>query len=95
MLVAHEWGVPFARMNEAFTGRNISEMRMELSSGLAGSEILNDAYNASPTSMKAVLDLVSSLKGLSEKDRRSRGYAGTRSAEEEYHLEIGEYIRSG
>ena len=92
MLVAHEWGVPFARMNEAFTVLKLSEMRMELSSGLAGSQILNDAYNASPTSMKAVLDLVSSLKGYPKKIVVLGDMLELGPAEVEYHLEIGEYL---
>lgn len=92
MLVAREWGVPFARMNEAFAQIKLSEMRMELRPGLKGSVILNDAYNASPTSMKAVLDLVSSLKGYTKKIVVLGDMLELGPQEKEFHREIGAYI---
>ena len=92
MLVAHEWGVPFAHMNEAFANLKLSEMRMELRSGVNGAVILNDAYNASPTSMKAVLDLVSSLKGYPKKIVVLGDMLELGPEEKKYHREIGAYI---
>lgn len=92
MLIAREWGVPFARMNEAFAQIKLSKMRMELRPGLNGAVILNDAYNASPTSMKAVLDLVSSLKGYTKKIVVLGDMLELGPQEKEFHREIGAYI---
>jgi len=65
---------------------------MELRPGLKGSVILNDAYNASPTSMKAVLDLVSSLKGYTKKIVVLGDMLELGPQEKEFHREIGAYI---
>lgn len=92
MLVAREWEVPIARMNVALANIKLSEMRMELCPGLNGSVLLNDAYNASPTSMKAVLDLVSSLKGYPKKIVVLGDMLELGPEEKKFHQEIGAYI---
>lgn len=45
----------------------ITGMRFELLKGKQGSFIINDAYNASPTSMKASIDVVKQMEGFQEK----------------------------
>lgn len=42
-------------------------MRFEMKSGPSGVSLVNDAYNASPTSMKAAIDVVKQLPGYKEK----------------------------
>src|SRR5699024_7057242 len=42
-------------------------MRFELESGPNGVALINDAYNASPTSMKAAIDVVKQLPGYTDK----------------------------
>ncbi|MCU9615152.1 UDP-N-acetylmuramoyl-tripeptide--D-alanyl-D-alanine ligase [Caldibacillus lycopersici] len=92
MLVASEWGVPFEQMNKAFANLKLTTMRMEMSDGINGSHVLNDAYNASPTSMKAVIELVSSLEGYTKKIVVLGDMLELGPNEAEYHLEIGSYL---
>lgn len=67
MLVAHHYGVPYEQMNEGLATLKLTNMRMELVEGRSGEKIINDAYNASPTSMKAAIDLVTNLSGYEKK----------------------------
>jgi UDP-N-acetylmuramoyl-tripeptide--D-alanyl-D-alanine ligase len=49
-------GVPVAAAAEALAGAGISGMRMEVVELPTGAIVINDAYNANPTSMAAALD---------------------------------------
>ena len=55
------------KWTNAFTQIKLSSMRMEITRGLKGAQILNDAYNASPTSVKAVIDLVPICQDFQQK----------------------------
>lgn len=92
MIVANEFGIPFEEMNNAFAQIKLTEMRMEIKRGINGSQILNDAYNASPTSVKAVIDLVSTLSGFSKKIVVLGDMLELGPKENEFHFEIGKYI---
>ena len=67
MVVAHYFQIPFSKMGEGFSSLKLTKMRMEFVEGKSGEKIINDAYNASPTSMKAAIDLVSELPGYERK----------------------------
>lgn len=54
-------GVPLASVAEGLGGARLSAMRMDLVTTEAGYRVLNDAYNASPTSMAAALRAVEEL----------------------------------
>ena len=45
----------------ALAAAGLSAMRMEVQRSLHGALVLNDAYNANPTSMRAALDALASL----------------------------------
>jgi UDP-N-acetylmuramoyl-tripeptide--D-alanyl-D-alanine ligase len=45
----------------ALEGAGLSSMRMEIVRTLAGAVVLNDAYNANPTSMRAALEALAAL----------------------------------
>jgi len=45
----------------------LTSMRFELLAGVNGVSIINDAYNASPTSMKAAIEVVREMEGFKEK----------------------------
>jgi UDP-N-acetylmuramoyl-tripeptide--D-alanyl-D-alanine ligase len=92
MLVANHFGVRFDEMNEGFAGLKLTNMRMELVRGKNGEKIINDAYNASPTSMKAALELVSNLEGYKEKIVVLGDMLELGPKEAEFHKEIGEAI---
>lgn len=92
MIVAHSWGVPFEQMNEAFRSLKLTQMRMEMADGLNGSKIINDAYNASPTSMIAVIRLAENLPGYKKKILVLGDMLELGPKEKEYHLNIGNAI---
>lgn len=89
MLAADFLGVPFGKMNDGFAGLKLTNMRMELSEGASGEKIINDAYNASPTSMNAAIDLVANLSGYSRKILVLGDMLELGPLEEEYHYKVG------
>jgi UDP-N-acetylmuramoyl-tripeptide--D-alanyl-D-alanine ligase len=89
MLAAEFLGVPFEKMNDGFAGLKLTNMRMELSEGAHGEKIINDAYNASPTSMNAAIDLVANLSGYSRKILVLGDMLELGPLEEEYHYKVG------
>ena len=57
--------------------------------------MLNDAYNASPTSMKAAIDVLDGLKGYRARVAVLGDMLELGPQEEELHRGIGEYITPG
>lgn len=92
MLVAHFFGVPFKEMNAGFSSLKLTNMRMELVEGGNGEKIINDAYNASPTSMNAAIELVSNLEGFAKKIVVLGDMLELGPQEEEFHFKIGQSI---
>ncbi|WNF23190.1 UDP-N-acetylmuramoyl-tripeptide--D-alanyl-D-alanine ligase [Mesobacillus jeotgali] len=95
MLAAEFLGVPFEKMNDGFAGLKLTNMRMELSEGAHGEKIINDAYNASPTSMNAAIDLVANLSGYSRKILVLGDMLELGPLEEEYHYKVGTSLEPG
>ncbi|QAS51098.1 UDP-N-acetylmuramoyl-tripeptide--D-alanyl-D-alanine ligase [Halobacillus litoralis] len=56
-----------AEIQEGFQKLQMSAMRFEKHEGHNGSLIINDAYNASPTSMKAIIEVIRDLTSKSKK----------------------------
>lgn len=70
----------------------VTGMRMETTRSRAGCTVINDAWNASPVSVKAALDTFAELEGFSAKfavlgDMRELG-----EEERRYHREIGNLL---
>ncbi|TFJ94560.1 UDP-N-acetylmuramoyl-tripeptide--D-alanyl-D-alanine ligase [Lentibacillus salicampi] len=65
--VASQLKVANDKVKQALVGLELTGMRFELISGQNGSSIINDAYNASPTSMKASINAVKQLEGFRQK----------------------------
>ena len=61
LAVALACDVALADAAAAVAGANVSPWRMELRRAPSGALVLNDAYNANPTSMRAALDTLSAL----------------------------------
>jgi UDP-N-acetylmuramoyl-tripeptide--D-alanyl-D-alanine ligase len=95
MLAAEFLGVPFGKMNDGFASLKLTNMRMELSEGAQGEKIINDAYNASPTSMNAAIDLVANLSGYSRKILVLGDMLELGPLEEEYHYKVGSALDIG
>lgn len=64
-------------------------MRIERIIGASGVTILNDAYNASPTSMKAAIGVLEKMKGFRQRIAVLGDMLELGASEEEYHREIG------
>jgi UDP-N-acetylmuramoyl-tripeptide--D-alanyl-D-alanine ligase len=90
MLIANYFSVPFAKMAEGLKSVKLTNMRMELVEGKHGEKIINDAYNASPTSMMAAIELVSNLQGYEKKILVLGDMLELGPQEKEYHRQIGE-----
>jgi UDP-N-acetylmuramoyl-tripeptide--D-alanyl-D-alanine ligase len=89
MLIARHFSVPFEKMAEGLRGIKLTNMRMELVEGKHGEKIINDAYNASPTSMMAAIELVANLRGYERKILVLGDMLELGPQEEQYHLQIG------
>ncbi|MDQ0416383.1 UDP-N-acetylmuramoyl-tripeptide--D-alanyl-D-alanine ligase [Croceifilum oryzae] len=72
---------------------SLTGMRLEMLTAKNGAPIINDCYNASPTSMKAAIRLLQEIEPMKEKwallgDIRELG----EEWEESYHRELGAYV---
>ncbi len=94
MLVADHFGISYEQMNSGFSTLKVTNMRMELVEGSNGEKIINDAYNASPTSMKAAIELVTSLSGYEKKILVLGDMLELGPEEQSFHFEVGKEIDS-
>ncbi|MFL6556779.1 MAG: UDP-N-acetylmuramoyl-tripeptide--D-alanyl-D-alanine ligase [Bacillus sp. (in: firmicutes)] len=92
MLIANYFSIPYEKMNEGLASIKLTNMRMELVEGEQGEKIINDAYNASPTSMMAAIELVSNLKGYERKILVLGDMLELGPEEEQYHQQIGDAL---
>jgi UDP-N-acetylmuramoyl-tripeptide--D-alanyl-D-alanine ligase len=92
MLVANLYDIPFPTCNEGFKNLKLTNMRMELLEGANGEKIINDAYNASPTSMKAAIELVTDLPGYKKKILVLGDMLELGPNEVDFHYEIGKSL---
>ncbi|SFD82543.1 UDP-N-acetylmuramoyl-tripeptide--D-alanyl-D-alanine ligase [Lentibacillus persicus] len=65
--IAKRLGIEITKIKQALTELELTSMRFEMIDGKNGASIINDAYNASPTSMKASVDVVKTLDGFKQK----------------------------
>jgi UDP-N-acetylmuramoyl-tripeptide--D-alanyl-D-alanine ligase len=94
-LLAVETGRYFGLSEEeiarGLAGVKLTGMRLELVKAKNGMSIINDAYNASPTSVKAALDLLAELEPSMEKWALLGDIREIGKEEERYHRELGIY----
>lgn len=67
ILVGLEFGVGITEAKKGLESLSLTKNRLEWIEGINDVDLLNDAYNASPTSMKAALDYFSEIKIDGEK----------------------------
>ncbi len=84
--------VPTEKIQEALQQINITQMRFQFLTAIAGFTIINDAWNASPSSMKAAIETLQKLNAYKKKmivigDMLELGKKG-----ETYHREIGKML---
>ena len=92
MLVADYFDISYEKMNEGFQNLKLTNMRMELLEGQDGLKIINDAYNASPTSMRAAINVLQSLPGFKHKVLVLGDMLELGPDEAMFHYGIGETI---
>lgn len=92
ILVGKYFGVSFDEMKEQLADLSLTKMRAQTMKGPNDSLLINDAYNASPTSMKAAIDLISGLDNYSKKIVVLADVLELGDLEVKYHQEIGAYI---
>lgn len=90
--VARHFGVVAEQIVAGLSRLKLTGMRIEIINGVSGLTMLNDAYNASPTSMKAAVDVLESLKGYRIKVAVLGDMLELGPQEHELHRRIGEYI---
>lgn len=66
LLAAQALDIPYPQAIEALAGFQLTKNRTQWIDGIHGSRLLNDAYNASPAAMKAVLRAFSKIDRLEE-----------------------------
>jgi UDP-N-acetylmuramoyl-tripeptide--D-alanyl-D-alanine ligase len=92
LAVAGVLGVDVAAASEALGAAGLSAMRMEVVPSAAGGVVINDAYNANPTSMRAALD---SLAGVDARRRIAvLGLMAELDDSDAAHREIAAHARS-
>ncbi|HXY19920.1 MAG TPA: UDP-N-acetylmuramoyl-tripeptide--D-alanyl-D-alanine ligase [Gemmatimonadales bacterium] len=91
LAVADALGVPLAEAAGALAGTRLPAGRSEVLE-LGGATVINDCYNANPSSFAAALDLLAALRG----DRRAVVVAGTMrelgAASRDLHRAVAEQI---
>jgi len=91
IVVGFESGFSYEEIQEGFLNCKSSHMRLELKKSATGATIIDDAYNASPDSMRAALDILSEV-GLGKVKACILGdmfELGTHSVQA--HIDIGRY----
>lgn len=67
ILVGLEFGISLEEAKQQLAELQLTKNRLEWIDGLKGIKILNDAYNASPSSMKAVLEYFQNIQTAQDK----------------------------
>lgn len=90
--VARHYGVPEENIAAGLKQTEFTGMRIETVIGSSGITILNDAYNASPTSMKAAINVLEKSQGHRKKIAVLGDMLELGPEESEYHLQVGRYL---
>ena len=94
ILAAKELQVDDSSIQKGLSTIRLTNMRMEMVEGAKGQKIINDAYNASPTSVKAAVELIEGLSGFENKILVLGDMLELGGQEKDFHLKIGELISS-
>ncbi|MNW29408.1 UDP-N-acetylmuramoyl-tripeptide--D-alanyl-D-alanine ligase [compost metagenome] len=92
LTVARHYGVSVQGIQEGLRNVELTGMRIEMITGTSGITVLNDAYNASPTSMKAAILVLERMKGYRNKIAVLGDMLELGDSEEEYHREVGAFV---
>lgn len=93
IIVGELFGVTEENRKKGLEQLVITGMRNEVVETSGGWTVINDAYNASPTSMRAALDLLGSLSGYGKKVAVLGDMLELGDMEKTFHNEIGQYVK--
>ncbi|MEH7238764.1 UDP-N-acetylmuramoyl-tripeptide--D-alanyl-D-alanine ligase [Bacillus sp. JJ1562] len=91
--VARHFGLSWDQIESGLKQIKITNMRLELIEGINGTKLINDAYNASPLSMKAAISLVHDLQTSGKKIVVLGDMLELGDNENEFHEEVGRFIQ--
>ncbi|MGM7636893.1 UDP-N-acetylmuramoyl-tripeptide--D-alanyl-D-alanine ligase [Bacillus sp. Hm123] len=94
MLVAHEMGIDCKNMKAGLQSVELTKMRMEWVEGVRGVKLINDTYNASPTSMKAAIELTAQMPGFDKRILVLGDMLELGLDEELFHYQVGQTVDS-
>ncbi|WP_410514518.1 UDP-N-acetylmuramoyl-tripeptide--D-alanyl-D-alanine ligase [Paenibacillus sp. BR2-3] len=92
LAVARHYGISEDHIEAGLHNLKLTGMRIEVMTTPSGITLLNDAYNASPTSMKAAIDVLQSMKGSGQKIAVLGDMLELGPEEAQFHAEIGSYL---
>lgn len=84
--------VPLERIGEALGSAAVTDMRMQTFTTASGVMVVNDAYNANPSSMRAALEALSSMRVPGRRIAVVGDMAELGSLSELAHFQIGETV---
>ncbi|WP_226671374.1 UDP-N-acetylmuramoyl-tripeptide--D-alanyl-D-alanine ligase [Metabacillus litoralis] len=90
--VAEAFNVQKDAIKKGFQSIKVTGMRLELLKSKKGFSIINDAYNASPTSMQAAITLLEDLRGFDNKFVVLGDMLELGNEEKEFHRQVGRSI---
>lgn len=92
ILVGKALGISAEEAVKGLSQLQLTKMRMEVIETSNGARLINDAYNASPTAMRAALHLLHELSGYNRKIAVLGDMLELGEDEREYHYEVGKSI---
>lgn len=92
LAVARHYGVTEEAIREGLSKAELTGMRIETVIGASGITILNDAYNASPTSVKAAIGVLEKKRGYRKRIAVLGDMLELGAAEDDFHREVGKFL---
>jgi UDP-N-acetylmuramoyl-tripeptide--D-alanyl-D-alanine ligase len=90
--VALRLAVPLSDVAEGLGRATLTGMRMEVFTVASGVVVINDAYNANPTSMRAAIETLETMKAQGRRVAVLGDMGELGNLSEIAHLEIGEHV---
>lgn len=90
--VARHLGVPLAKIGEGLAAAKTTDMRMEVFTAANGITVVNDAYNASPTSTRAAVSTLCDMRTSGLRVAVLGDMAELGSLSDLAHFRLGEHV---
>ena len=92
LLIAKELGLTESQIKESLAQTSLTDMRMQPLAGLNGSLLINDAYNAAPTSMRAAFRFMGETSVKEHKWLVLGDMLELGPDEQRYHEELAQHL---